>query len=351
MNIKHGDSVMVWGCWTTCCVSTVTLVPSGNPVRVGENVTFSVNPLIAIVAGTWQFENNILVFWYPGDIMVGNGYEGRVSFNQTSLQLSLHSLQTNDSGVYILQSVKPSVQAQVSLSVQGEFTHTHTHTRSLVILSCEVTGPVDSVYWMKDGVILFSNNKTSFSNQNKTLSISQLALSDDGNYQCVATNIVSNMTSVTYHLTVNYGPWNVTISGPAIAQTGDRVRLNCSALSQPPSDYSWYYNGTKVAEGAVYETASLTLNRSEEYVCTAHNNITGINSSATWNLTVIGNLLEKIYIHLLAIALTFLDGEFFIYKFFLTIRSQCCAECSTPARKSTPSRERTHARLLGFNVT
>lgn len=453
-------------------VSPLTLVPSVNPVQIGKNVTFSVNPVITIDAGTWQFGNHFLVFWYPGSVTVGKGYEGRVSFNQTSLQISLHSLHTNDSGVYVLQGVNPSVQAEISLSVQepitsvsltasrtdlvefndsvsfncssrgtpitfswyngssqistgvnvqlsnggqvltisgvtrydrGPFTCTVTNnfsnmtsqavylnisygpsnltmaalpeqlayisgsnitvscsadsnppaliqwsyngvslnkegqtlrlantfqnqsgsytctayntvtlrfsTASKTIriidpvtakvvpvggapifnssfsLSCEVTGPVDSIYWTKDDVILYSSSKTSFSDQNKTLSFSQLALSDDGNYTCVARNSVSNMTSVAYHLLVNYGPWNVTISGPSIAETGSRVRLTCSALSQPPSDYSWYYNGTKVAEGVVYE--SLTLNSSEEYTCTAHNNITGISSSATWNLTVI----------------------------------------------------------------
>ncbi|XP_072536669.1 carcinoembryonic antigen-related cell adhesion molecule 1 [Salminus brasiliensis] len=456
-------------------VSTVTLVPSANPVRVGENVTLSVSPAMAIDAGTWQFENSFLVFWYPGSVTVGKEYTGRVSFSSSTLELSLHSLQVNDSGLYVLQGVNPIVQAEVSLSVQApitdvsltasvtklvEFNDTvsfncssrgtplafswhngssqvttgvnvqlsndgsvltvsnvtrfdrgpftcvvandisnetssgvylnisygpgnptvavlpeqqgyisgsnitlscsadssppalfqwsyngiflneagqtlqlknasqnqtggytctahnaatlrYTAASSTIriidpvsaakvvpvgdepvfnasfALSCEVTGPVDSVYWVKDGVHLYADSQISFSHQNKTLALNQLALSDDGNYHCVASNAASNTTSPAYHLLVNYGPWNVTISGPAIAETESSVTLNCSALSQPPSNYSWYYNGAKVAVGSVYVTGSLSLNSSGEYTCTAHNNVTGINSSATWNLTVI----------------------------------------------------------------
>lgn len=84
------------------------------------------------------------------------------------------------------------------------------------------------------------------------------------------------------------GPWSARISGPDTAEVGSNVTLNCSASSQPPSQYSWFFQGFKVAEGSVYQTDSLSLNSSGKYTCLAHNNITGTNSSTTWNLTVIG---------------------------------------------------------------
>ncbi|XP_066539333.1 carcinoembryonic antigen-related cell adhesion molecule 5-like isoform X2 [Hoplias malabaricus] len=462
----------------TTGVSSVTLVPSENPVVAGRNVTISVNPGMTISAGTWLFGSNMIVFWFPDMLVHGDNYKNRISFNSTSAQLTLWSVQVNDSGLYVLQGANPNIRTEVSLSVQepvsnvsliesktnlvefndsvsftclalgsplvfswingsalvnastaganvqlsnngsvltinnitrydrgpftcvvkndisngsiqsallnisygpsnltmnilpekvgyisgsnitlscsasssppavfqwsyngvllnrtgqilqfvnasqnmtGNYTCTAHNTVTLrytavprniqiidpvsaakvvrvgkvpiynmsFTLRCEITGPVDSVYWMKDGILVYSDSHISFSNQNKTITFSQLTLSDNGNYQCLAGNIVSNITSKVYRLAVNYGPWNVTISGPTIAQNGSSITLNCSASSQPPSNYSWYYNGSKIASGALFQTGILSFNSSGEYTCTAHNNVTGNNGSATRNVSVI----------------------------------------------------------------
>ncbi|KAK1795386.1 hypothetical protein P4O66_010560, partial [Electrophorus voltai] len=368
-------------------VYPVTLVPSSNPVAAGGNVTLTLNPATNIEAGNWLFENNVMVFWYPGNFILEGSSPGRVSFNSSSLQLSLCFLQVNDSGRYTLQGAIPPLRAEVALSVQEpitnvslavsqtnlvEFNDSVTVTcsahgtplefswrnrsseltsggsvqlssdgRILTItnltrydqgpftcivangisngtsgtiylkisypvsfatvlpssnqpifnmsftLSCDIIGPVDSTYWEKNGLYLHSDSRIFLSNQNKTLTLTQLTLPDDGDYQCVASNSVSNMTSGSYRLMVNYGPWNTSVSGPAIAAVLSSVSLNCCASSQPPSEYTWYFNGSKVAEGTTYMTGALSLNNSGEYTCITYNNITSRSGKATWNLSVI----------------------------------------------------------------
>lgn len=84
------------------------------------------------------------------------------------------------------------------------------------------------------------------------------------------------------------GPMNMTISSSITVQVNSSVTLNCSAASLPNATYSWVFNGTNQAAGAVYQIPSVALNQSGEYTCIAINNVTGLNSSARTNLTVIG---------------------------------------------------------------
>ncbi|KAL0172360.1 hypothetical protein M9458_032671, partial [Cirrhinus mrigala] len=56
-------------------------------------------------------------------------------------------------------------------------------------LSCNVVGPVDYIYWMKNGIqYLGADDTITFFNGNSTLSFYHLDLSDDGLYQCAASN-------------------------------------------------------------------------------------------------------------------------------------------------------------------
>ncbi len=74
-------------------------------------------------------------------------------------------------------------------------------------LTCEVTGPYDMIYWMKDNMTLNMNNSTSnetyYQTENNTLQFIPVTLYNDGMYQCVATNQAASHTSTPYQLLVN----------------------------------------------------------------------------------------------------------------------------------------------------
>ena len=111
---------------------------------------------------------------------------------------------------------------------------------------------------------------------------------------CTMSTNESYVTSVQITNVLSYcfsvGPYNVMVSGPEMAETGSPATFNCSATSWPPSVYSWYYNDSMVANGSVYTTEPLTLGGSGNYTCMALNWVTGMNSSATAELRVIGEV-------------------------------------------------------------
>lgn len=62
-------------------------------------------------------------------------------------------------------------------------------------LTCQTTGTVESVAWMYNWSLLYSDNRRMLSVDNTTLTFNPLVMSDNGNYSCMASNAISSATS------------------------------------------------------------------------------------------------------------------------------------------------------------
>lgn len=70
-------------------------------------------------------------------------------------------------------------------------------------LNCQVMGNVDSIHWFRNGQLIFTDNTTKLTADNRTLCLSPIQHSDKGHYYCQAFNYVSNVTSSPFTLQVN----------------------------------------------------------------------------------------------------------------------------------------------------
>lgn len=70
------------------------------------------------------------------------------------------------------------------------------------MLTCTASGDVEHIQWMKNGVKMSDDSRITFTKNSSVLNFNPLYLSDDGLYQCKASNAVSNMTSLAYDLKV-----------------------------------------------------------------------------------------------------------------------------------------------------
>ncbi|KAG8009939.1 Hemicentin-1 [Nibea albiflora] len=185
------------------------------------------------------------------------------------------------SDIFMLDIFCPIVDVQIVApmipAIEGQFYN----------LTCNVTGPAEHVYWMKNGEQLEVDNTTAFYMDNRTVTFNPLERDSAGSYECTAFNTAWNMTSPPHKLLVNFGPLTPVIDGPAFAETGQTAVFSCSALSMPPSQFSWWFNGSEVANTSVFTTDPLSLNMSGEYACMAYNYLTGRNSTSSKMLTVI----------------------------------------------------------------
>lgn len=97
-----------------------------------------------------------------------------------------------------------------------------------------------------------------------------------------------NNRGVLLDLLLLVGPETPVITGPEFAEIGTTAHFNCSANSYPPSTFTWWFNGSEVANSSMLTTAPLSFNMSGAYTCVAHNDVTGGNRSTTVVLTVVG---------------------------------------------------------------
>lgn len=70
-------------------------------------------------------------------------------------------------------------------------------------LHCAVNGTFDNIQWLRNSLPLSADNTTVFGTDNRTLTLNPVKRSDDGDYQCFASNYVSNKISAPYTVRVN----------------------------------------------------------------------------------------------------------------------------------------------------
>lgn len=89
---------------------------------------------------------------------------------------------------FIHHSTAPVTRASIQIA-GGQPILNHTFT-----LTCETTGSVKSLIWMYNWSPLVEDSTRILSMDNATLTFSPIVRTDNGNYQCVASNSLSNYT-------------------------------------------------------------------------------------------------------------------------------------------------------------
>ncbi|XP_051262577.1 carcinoembryonic antigen-related cell adhesion molecule 1 isoform X3 [Dicentrarchus labrax] len=310
--VQHSDNGN-YQCQAFNYVSNMTSSPYTVKVNYGPMKPVIIGPSMAL-AGTWVILNcssasypPSLISWYFNNSLVA-----------TTSKLEIGPLTLNMSGKYACMAFNKitgkNSTASVMLTVLAPVTMVsikmigplpiQNHTFTLI---CETAGSVESIIWMYNWSQLYPDNTRNFTMNNTILTFDPVMASDNGNYQCVASNPLNSSTSEIFTLEVIYGPEKPTIMGPNMAMTGDNVTLSCYASSNPVSIYKWFFNDSIVANTSEYVTLPLTRDLSGMYTCMAYNNITGKNSTAYTMLTVI----DPIMVHVEAPMNPPIEGHFY----------------------------------------
>lgn len=215
----------------------ITAQPSGSYAYGGQSWTFAVTATGSELAYQWLKNGNPL----PG----ANG-----------AQLTLNNLGVNDSGDYsvvVTNQLGRVTSSAANLSVH--YIYSQPVGRNVLVgnnltLNVGAQGDTLAYQWLKNNAIIPSANAAS-------LMLTNVSLTDAGNYTVVVTNYNGGETSSVAAVYVGYAPTITQQPFSATNAFGSTAMFTCTAAGPQPMTYQWFQNSANLT-GQTSATLTLT---------------------------------------------------------------------------------------------
>ncbi|XP_076091547.1 uncharacterized protein LOC143063333 isoform X5 [Mytilus galloprovincialis] len=188
------------------------------------------------------------ISWYRNNQLLVLAFNNRYSGGSPqSPSLTISNVQLSDAGNYVCSATDGSVTRNTStitvspkapLAVNAPKTLYDPSTGQTIELTCVVTsGTATGITWYKNNqpvVISFNNQYSGGSVNTPTLTISNIQLSDAGNYVCSATDgsVTRNTSIIT--VSVKATPTQPTLTGPQSLLSGTTGTWTCTSIGGFP---------------------------------------------------------------------------------------------------------------------
>ncbi|XP_038850726.1 carcinoembryonic antigen-related cell adhesion molecule 1-like isoform X14 [Salvelinus namaycush] len=292
MDFHHSTSLTVYLLSILGYCAGQDALPSG-PVNgtLGGNVIFktTINPT-TLFAISWTFGEppvSVVDFVSSAGSVIGVGYVGRISLDNSTGSLELRKLTLIDSGTYRV-SLRTADVIQVgstSLIVYETISNVTLRANVIdlmelndtVIFSCSVSSGSSpfSYRWLNGSSEVTARYGIQLGDGGRTLTIANVTRYDQGPYRCIVSNPVSSKPSQNLTLIISYGPENTTMKVTpldVLYGSGSNLTLSCSAESSPSAQFQWLLNGTLLSNnGPELRLENIQANQSGSYSCWAHN--------------------------------------------------------------------------------
>jgi hypothetical protein len=209
-------------------------------------------------------------------------YKNSLSYPGTSDTLHINYVTENEEGTYFCvasnilaaitsNSVTLTVNDPIVIKEQPLDTTLINGDNLTLTLSCVGTFPI-SAQWRKNNTNYGSLSVTNTGDVN--LEITNIQPTDEGNYDCVLTNIVGSVTSNKALVYINSPPTFILNPSDGISILGNSFTFNSNASGTNPISYQWIKENTGNVIGEVfkyYTLSNIQYSNSGNYACVATN--------------------------------------------------------------------------------
>uniref|UniRef100_A0A8C9U130 Ig-like domain-containing protein n=1 Tax=Scleropages formosus TaxID=113540 RepID=A0A8C9U130_SCLFO len=259
---------------------------------VGGSVLFAVSinpPPGSLQFVSWNFGGTNIVLYLSGINTTNPTYTGRIVFNPSTGSLELKNLTVKDTGKYTvsiqLTGTLDQPQKSVDLTVYEPVSNVAVRANATdlvefndtVSVKCFANGSSLTFQWLNGSSHITVSERVQLSDNNQTLTISNILRSDGRSISCNVSNIISSNMSTPLILNI-IGPDNTSVIVTPKDQfysSGSNIFLFCSAQSSPDAQFQWHFNGAKLDKvGKELKLENIQQNQSGNYSCWAHNTVT-----------------------------------------------------------------------------